>query len=95
MTEVVQNMNLMKGHFLPASGADFNLSFVTCQECGGETKTIVSRITDKLQFREEILPWILFFNRQGDSENDTCKVKEKEKTGKRKQKCKTIHFLSR
>ena len=88
-------MNLMKGHFLHTSGADFNFSFGTCQECGGEIKTIVSRITDKLQFREKVLPWILFFNRQGDSENDTCKVKEKEKTGKRKQKCKTIDFLGR
>ena len=65
MTEVVQNMNLMKGHFLHTSGADFNFSSGTCQECGGEIKTIVSRITDKLQFREKVLPWILFFNRQG------------------------------
>ena len=59
MTEVVQNMNLMKGHFLHTSGADFNFSFVTCQECGGEIKTIVSRLTN---FSSEKRFFLRFFS---------------------------------
>lgn len=69
MTAVVQNIKLMKGHFLHTSRVDFNFSSVTWQECSREIKTIVSRITDKLQSREKVIgPFlvkrILHFNRQ-------------------------------